>query len=217
MDGMNGAGNGTLLDDGEVELDADDSMEVDDGGALPVPAPMSDSIPSASTRNGTTLNPLPTSPSVPQPFRAPLPPSTTSHPSATISPPPHPSLAAAEAALRAAIAYGQTLRADYKKDPRKDVQAYLDRSFGVVAYHFPMEAGGAVGKWAGQGARDALAGEVNQAILESQGWPARPALERVYRQTAASLAQLGFLGVGAAVFADVHKEMFPPESSDSSS
>lgn len=44
-------------------------------------------------------------------------------------------------------------------------------------------------------------------IVESQGWPARPALERVYRQTAASLAQLGFLGVGAAVFADVQREL----------
>lgn len=72
---------------------------------------------------------------------------------------------AAEAALRAAIAYGQALRADYRKDARREVQAHLDRTFGVVAYHFPMEAGGEVGRWAGQAARDALAGEVNQAIL----------------------------------------------------
>jgi len=56
-------------------------------------------------------------------------------------------------------------------------------------------------------ARDALAGEVNQAILESQGFPRRPALERIYRQTSASLVQLGFLGVGTAVFADLQREL----------
>ncbi|THH21022.1 hypothetical protein EW146_g483 [Bondarzewia mesenterica] len=120
-------------------------------------------------------------------------------------PPEHKS--ATEAALRAAITYGQALRADYRKDTRKEVQAHLDKTFGVVAYHFPLEVGGAVSAWAGQEARDALAAEVNQAILESQGWPSRSALERVYRQTAASLVQLGFLGVGAAVFADIQREL----------
>ncbi|KAI0044359.1 SPRY-domain-containing protein [Auriscalpium vulgare] len=117
------------------------------------------------------------------------------------------SKSAAEGALRTAIAYGKALRADYRHDLRPEVQGCLDKSFGVVAYHFPMDAGGEVGRWAGQEARDVLAGEVNQAILESQGFPARPALERVYRQTAASLVQLGFLGVGAAVFADVQREL----------
>lgn len=42
---------------------------------------------------------------------------------------------------------------------------------------------------------------------ESQGFPRQPALERIYRQTGASLVQLGFLGVGAAVFADLHREL----------
>ena len=45
------------------------------------------------------------------------------------------------------------------------------------------------------------------AHAESQGWPARPALERVYRQTAASLVQLGYMGIGAAVFADLQREL----------
>lgn len=158
---------------------------------------------------------------------------------------------AAEAALRDAITYGQALQKDYRRDARREVQTYLDRTFSVVAYHFPLEAGGAVGAWAGQEARDALAAEINQAILgacvlppsprgsfffdfttpfrrralfadscvvcsgfacppahaESQGWPARPALERVYRQTAASLVQLGYMGIGAAVFADLQREL----------
>lgn len=42
---------------------------------------------------------------------------------------------------------------------------------------------------------------------ESQGFPRQPALERIYRQTGASLVQLGFLGFGAAVFADLHREL----------
>lgn len=44
-------------------------------------------------------------------------------------------------------------------------------------------------------------------FAESQGFPRRPALERIYRQTGASLVQLGFLGVGAAVFADLQREL----------
>jgi len=149
--------------------------------------------------------------------------------------------APAQAALKAALAYGRTLRTEYKKEAaeRPEVHALLERTWSVIAYHFPVEAGGDVGRWAGQDARDALAGEVNQAILgawlydlsacstvlmvpplffplrftlwfsrvESQGFPRRPALERIYRQTGASLVQLGFLGVGAAVFADLQREL----------
>lgn len=43
--------------------------------------------------------------------------------------------------------------------------------------------------------------------VESQGFPRQAALERIYRQTGASLVQLGFLGVGAAVFADLQREL----------
>ena len=41
---------------------------------------------------------------------------------------------------------------------------------------------------------------------ESQGKPAHPALETLYRQTAACVVQLGLLGVGQAAFADMSKE-----------
>ncbi len=132
--------------------------------------------------------------------------------------------------------YGRVLRTEYKAEAaeRADVRALLERTWSVIAYHFPVEAGGEVGRWAGQDARDTLAGEVNQVILgarsllypfficlwfpplfcftlcgfaESQGFPRQPALERIYRQTGASLVQLGFLGVGAAVFADLQREL----------
>ncbi|KAI0307508.1 concanavalin A-like lectin/glucanase domain-containing protein, partial [Multifurca ochricompacta] len=117
--------------------------------------------------------------------------------------------APAQSALKAALTYGRALRTEYRKEAaeRPEVHALLERTWSVIAYHFPVEAGGEIGRWAGQDARDTLAGEVNQAILESQGFPRRPTLERVYRQTGASLIQLGFLGVGAAVFADMQREL----------
>ena len=75
--------------------------------------------------------------------------------------------APAQAALKAALAYGRALRAEYKKEAteRPDVHALLERTWSVIAYHFPVEVGGEVGRWAGQDARDYLAGEVNQVIL----------------------------------------------------
>jgi len=117
--------------------------------------------------------------------------------------------APAQAALKAALSYGRGLRTEYRVEAaeRPEVQALLERTWSVIAYHSPADTGGEVGRWAGQDARDTLAGEVNQAILESQGFPRRPALERLYRQTGATLVQLGFLGVGAAVFADMQREL----------
>ena len=43
--------------------------------------------------------------------------------------------------------------------------------------------------------------------LESLGYPARPALERLYRQAGAVVTELGRRGVGAAVFADARREL----------
>ena len=75
--------------------------------------------------------------------------------------------APAQTALKAALVYGRALRTEYKKEEteRPDVHALLERTWSVIAYHFPVEAGGEVGRWAGQDARDSLAGEVNQGIL----------------------------------------------------
>ncbi|KAI0327266.1 SPRY-domain-containing protein [Cubamyces sp. BRFM 1775] len=114
--------------------------------------------------------------------------------------------AMAKDALHTALSYGQQLETDYKNDTRPGVRAHLRRSFGIVAYEDPIAAGGEVAEIAGQAARDALAAEVNQAILESRGRPAHPALETLYRQTSACVTRLGLLGVGAAAFADVRKE-----------
>jgi len=110
-----------------------------------------------------------------------------------------------ETALNEAINYGQTL-AKNQSDPRPELQQLFKKTFGIVAWEDPLEAGGATADIVGQNSRIALAHEVNQAILKSQGRPVQPALETVYRHTSACVTQLGLLGVGAAAFADMSRE-----------
>lgn len=130
-----------------------------------------------------------------------------------------------ESALNAALFYGQTLSNDYQSDTRPECQELFKKTFGIVAWEDPLEAGGAVAELVGHDARVALAHELNQAILsgfslhhtiyipltfltspESQGRPAQPALETLYRHTAVCINQLGLLGVGAAAYADIQRE-----------
>ncbi|RPD59333.1 SPRY-domain-containing protein [Lentinus tigrinus ALCF2SS1-7] len=175
-------------------MDGVGAMDVDDPSPEAHPFP-SASVPvvspSASTQPASALH---SAPSAPSPAPTPV---QSTH--AALS-------AAARTSLHTALSYGQTLEADYKNDTRPSVRAHLRRTFGVVAYDDPIAAGGEVAEIAGQSARNALAAEVNQAILESQGRPAHPALETLFRQAGACVTQLGLLGVGAAAFADVRKE-----------
>ncbi|KLO05137.1 SPRY-domain-containing protein [Schizopora paradoxa] len=110
-------------------------------------------------------------------------------------------------ALSESIAYGRKLQSDYRTDMRLEVQTLLKRTFSLVSYDDPTTATAAdVVELVSQEARVQLAQEMNQAILESQGRPSRPALERVYRQASATVKQLALWGVGEAAFADVRKE-----------
>ncbi|GJE96818.1 SPRY-domain-containing protein [Phanerochaete sordida] len=169
---------------------ASDTM--DGLGAMDVDDPSPEALTSASSLDG----------SVPPAAR-----DSGHHPSALRGASPAPASAAqARAALEKAIEYGQRLEADYRGDLRAEVRSHLKRTFGVVAFADPLAAGGEVAEMAGQEARARLANELNQAILESQGKPAHPALETLYRQTAACVVQLGLLGAGSAAFADMNKE-----------
>ncbi|KAF8213685.1 hypothetical protein K438DRAFT_1707519 [Mycena galopus ATCC 62051] len=116
------------------------------------------------------------------------------------------SKAQVEHALNQAIIYGQTLLNDYTSDKRPEVQTMFNRTVGIVAWHDPIEHGGVAAEVAGPEARVDLANELNQAILRSQGRPPNPALETIYRHTAACVYQLGISGTGAAAFADMQKE-----------
>ncbi|KAL0581409.1 hypothetical protein V5O48_000673 [Marasmius crinis-equi] len=111
------------------------------------------------------------------------------------------------AALSEAIAYGQSLQVDYKKDTRPEVQGIFMRTFSIVAYEDPLAIGGSVAEVVGNEARVQLANELNQAILKSQGKPTHPPLEMMYRYTATYLLELGLSGVGAAAFADLQREL----------
>ena len=66
-------------------------------------------------------------------------------------------VAQAQAALSTALAYGRQLQTDYRADERPAVQSLFKRTFSVVAYDNPLEAGGDVAELAGQEARAALA------------------------------------------------------------
>ncbi|KAF8746254.1 hypothetical protein AX14_000052 [Amanita brunnescens Koide BX004] len=112
-----------------------------------------------------------------------------------------------EQALNRAIAYGQSLANDYKADARPEVKQLFKRTFAIVAWDDPREAGGVVAEVVSPEARISLANELNQAILKSQGHPTRPALEMLYRHTTACMTQLGLLGVGAAAFVDMPREL----------
>ncbi|KAJ3541274.1 hypothetical protein NMY22_g3955 [Coprinellus aureogranulatus] len=112
-----------------------------------------------------------------------------------------------DAALRAAIAYGQSLKNDYEADTRPEVKQLFNSTFGILAYTDPLTAGGDVAAFVGPDARTQLASELNTAILKSQGRPAQPALETLYRHTSACIVQLGALGEGAAAFADLQREL----------
>ncbi|EAU92947.2 ran-binding protein 10 [Coprinopsis cinerea okayama7 len=118
-----------------------------------------------------------------------------------------PSVAQYEAAISAAIEYGQAISDDYKGDPRPEVQSLFKKTFGILAWDRPLEAGRDVAAFVSKEARVALANELNQAILKSQGRPAKPALETVYRQAAACVRQLGIFGEGSAAFADLKQEL----------
>ena len=70
-----------------------------------------------------------------------------------------------EQALNRAIAYGQSLANDYKADTRPEVKQLFKRTFAIVAWDDPREAGGLVAEVVSPEARISLANELNQAIL----------------------------------------------------
>ena len=137
-------------------MDGVGAMDVDD------PSPEAHTVPSAAARIASpTASARP-----PSGLSATAPPPAAPSPTTTPVQNTHAALSAiARQSLHTALSYGQTLEADYKNDTRPSVRAHLRRTFGVVAYDDPVAAGGEVAEMAGQAARNALAAEVNQAIL----------------------------------------------------
>ena len=71
----------------------------------------------------------------------------------------------AQISLTNALTYGQQLELDYRDDRRPEITTHLKKTFSVVAYEDPLNVAGEVGKIAGQASRNALAMEMNEAIL----------------------------------------------------
>lgn len=134
-------------------------------------------------------------------------PSSKSHRGAPKSPTSPPVKLQLEAALTEAINYGQAISDEYKNDSREEVQSLFKKTFGILAWDQPIDGGEAVAAFVSKETRIALANELNQAILKSQGRPAKPLLETLYRHASACVTQLGLLGEGKAAFADMNREL----------
>lgn len=191
---VTGSAAGVILTEGDGDGDDGlmDDMDVDEDSTSPSPIP-----PSAKSSNGLSV---PNGNGSERPRRV----SSARRPHSSVS---NEAVTAYEVALTQALTYGQLLQKDYGKDPREEVKMLFKRTFSIVAYHDPISAGPDTLAIVGQEARASFANELNQAILKSQGRPAQPPLETLYRRAAASLLQLGLLGEGAAAFADIQKEL----------
>ncbi|KAI0201948.1 ran-binding protein [Astrocystis sublimbata] len=97
---------------------------------------------------------------------------------------PEPSTSAGEM-----IAYGQTLQAEFKNDPRPEVVKTLNEIFALLAYPDPLHVK-EVAPLLDQKARVAVAEELNSAILSSIGKSSQSALENMYGQTTVLLDYL---------------------------
>ncbi|KAL8392248.1 hypothetical protein RB595_002445 [Gaeumannomyces hyphopodioides] len=91
--------------------------------------------------------------------------------------------------LNLAIVYGQTLQAEYKDNPRREVKKTLEEIFALVAYINPLKAK-EVAHLLDRKGRVAVAEELNSAILSSLGKSERAALENLWAQTTVLLEEL---------------------------
>ncbi|PHH66961.1 hypothetical protein CDD81_5313 [Ophiocordyceps australis] len=95
--------------------------------------------------------------------------------------------------------YGQSLQAEYARNPRKEITSALGEIWALVAYTNPLQEPSVSHLLDKQG-RATAAEELNSAILSSLGKSSRAALEKLYAQTTVLLDDLGINGdVGAFV------------------
>ncbi|KAL0942450.1 ran-binding protein [Colletotrichum truncatum] len=89
----------------------------------------------------------------------------------------------------ATLQYGQTLQAEFKNDPRREVSKHLEDIYSLLAYSNPLMEKD-VAHLLDRKGRLAVAEELNSAILLSLGKSSRAALEKVYAQTSVLLDDL---------------------------
>ncbi|PQE25365.1 SPRY domain-containing protein [Rutstroemia sp. NJR-2017a BBW] len=91
--------------------------------------------------------------------------------------------------LQETLLYGQFLQAEFKDDPRREVSKALEDAFSLMAYEDPLNAK-EVAHLLDPSGRQAVAEELNSAILLSLGKSSSAALETVYQQTTVLLEDL---------------------------
>ncbi|KAM0753364.1 competence/damage-inducible protein CinA [Meredithblackwellia eburnea MCA 4105] len=112
--------------------------------------------------------------------------------------------------LEGVLSLGRSLSYDFKDDQRPLVQSALEEAFSLIAYTRLNELQGRLAWLVSMEAREALADELNSAVLVSLSLPPIPHLEAAYRHCSATVSWLGELGSGAAAFVDVRREVLSP-------
>ncbi|EOO02687.1 putative ran-binding protein [Phaeoacremonium minimum UCRPA7] len=87
------------------------------------------------------------------------------------------------------LAYGQSLRAEFADDPRREVSKALNEIFALMAYQNPLKEK-EVAHLLDRKGRVTVAEELNSAILQSLGKSSRAGLENLYSQTSVLLEDL---------------------------
>jgi len=100
--------------------------------------------------------------------------------------------------------YGQELQSLYGNDEREEIKNTLTETFSLFAYEHPNNS--VLAYLLEPSRREIVANQLNVAILESQGEPASPAIETLYRQSAVAVRELVKYNVGAAAFINVKKD-----------
>ncbi|CAJ0766071.1 4252_t:CDS:10 [Entrophospora sp. SA101] len=99
--------------------------------------------------------------------------------------------------IESAVRFGQELQDDYRDDTREE------ETFSLLAYTDPRES--VVSYLLDPSEREPVANALNSAILVSQGKPAIPPLEQIYRQTSVALNELSRNGVGSSALVNIRK------------
>ncbi|CAO3649871.1 unnamed protein product [Mucor fragilis] len=121
--------------------------------------------------------------------------------------------------LKLVMQYGQKLQNEYQNDTQKTRSKLVD-IFSLLAYNDPYSSPKA--HLLKISRRDALATDVNAAILAFQNRPEMPAMERIYRQIILCNKELAFEGYGKAALINIDNycvndiEKFSADSSCSS-
>ncbi|TVY48508.1 Uncharacterized protein LOCC1_G001221 [Lachnellula occidentalis] len=87
------------------------------------------------------------------------------------------------------LIYGQALDAEFKNDPRREVKKALQDAFALMAYKDPFTES-SLAYLLDISGREAVADELNSAILSSLGKSSSTALEQLYQQTSVLLDDL---------------------------